>query len=464
MKIPVTSSENLAEYLAGMGVALDMRCGGNGRCGRCRVKLVSGEWQCGDSPAFPPAEVPACRTNLVVGRGIVEIPDYVENAAPAGMPEFALPILPSETVIAADIGTTTLAAVKIGRNGAEDVAGCFNKQSRYGDNVVSRIAHAACKNGVAELQEAVLTSLRQLLEELDVSGVARIAVAGNTVMCSLLHGVDPAAIGVYPFRAPKLIFPPRRDLLPPLEILTVPCISGYLGGDVTSGLYAARLQPGEMLVDFGTNCEIIFNTGRGYIGTSAAAGPAFEGSGLRCGMRAAPGAIEHFFRDCDFSVIGGGGARGICGSAYVDYLALERAAGHINEFGRFVGPVESYREIAPGVGISEEDIEQLLKAKAAIGAGIAALEAHCGMTAGKLVLAGGFACGLDVDNAVAIGMLPAGREIIRIGNSSLTGAAALAADPGLMPELVRLSGLPEEFPLAQLDDFEQRFVNALLLP
>jgi uncharacterized 2Fe-2S/4Fe-4S cluster protein (DUF4445 family) len=464
MKISVTSSENLAEYLKGKGVALDMRCNGSGRCGRCRVKLVSGEWQCGGSPAFPPAEVPACRTRLVGGRGIVEVPEPAEAAAPAGMPGFELPVLPSRTVAAVDVGTTTLAAVGIGRDGVEAAAGCFNGQSRYGDNVVARIAYAARPGGVAELQKTVLGSLRRLWDELALSGVDRIAVAGNTVMCALLHGVDPTPIGTYPFRAPVLRFPPRRDLPPFPELLTVPCISGYLGGDVTSGLYAADLRAGEMLVDLGTNCEIVFNTGKGYVGTSAAAGPAFEGAGLRSGMRATPGAIERFFRDGGFSVIGGGAPRGICGSAYIDYLALERAAGRINEFGRFVDPVESCREIAPGVVVGEDDVEQLLKAKAAIGAGIAALENHCGMTAKKLVLAGGFACGLEVENAVAIGMLPAGREIVRIGNSSLTGAAALAADPGLMPELVRLSGLPKELPLAQLADFERRFVNALLLP
>ena len=463
MKLPVTSSEILSEILAAKGVALDMRCGGQGKCGRCRVKLVSGEWQCNGAPALPPAEVPACRTRLVGGRGIVEVPDVVE-AAPAGMPGFEFSTdSADETVIAVDLGTTTIAAVKLG-GGRAKTAGTFNAQMRCGDNVVARIARAATPDGLKELQNACLASVRQLLNELGTDGVDRIAVAGNTVMCSLLHGVDPASIGFYPFRAPQLAFPPRRDLLPPFEVWTVPCISGYLGGDITSGLYAAKLVPGEMLIDLGTNCEIVFDTGRGYVGTSAAAGPAFEGAGLRCGMRAAAGAIEHFFPGGGFSIIGGGEPRGICGSAYVDYLARERAAGKLNEFGRFADPTESYREIAPGVGIGEDDVEQLLKAKAAVGSGIAALEEHCGMKAAKLVLAGGFASGLDTDNAVAIGMLPAGREIRCIGNASLTGAAALAVDPDLMAKFTRLSELPKELPLAQLPGFERCFVNALLLP
>jgi len=462
MKIPVTSSGNLAEYLAAKGVVLDMRCGGRGRCGRCRVKLVSGEWRCGDAPALPPDEVPACRTRLVGGRGIVEVPDVVGNR-----PEVLVGIgdaaRSADTVIAVDLGTTTLAAVKLRDGVVLAAAGAFNGQMRYGDNVVTRIAHAATPAGMAELRTAVLDSLGRLLNELGTDGVDRISVAGNTVMCSIFHGIDPTPIGAYPFKAPQLVFPPRRDLLP-LEVLTLPCISGYLGGDITAGLYAAKLKPGEMLVDLGTNCEIVFDTGNGCFGTSAAAGPAFEGAGLRCGMRAETGAIEHFYPDGSFSVIGGGEPRGLCGSAYVDYLAYERAAGKLNEFGRFAAPVESFRKIAPGVGVGEDDVEQLLKAKAAISSGIASLEKYCGMTASKLVLAGGFASGLDTDNAVAIGMLPAGRKITRIGNASLTGAAALAADPGLMSEFIRLSKLPQELPLAQLPGFESRFVNALLLP
>ena len=381
------------------------------------------------------------------------------------MPGFKLPAIPATgTVIAVDIGTTTVAAAKIRDGKTAATAGVFNAQSRYGDNVVTRITHAAAPGGLAELQSASIGSVRRLLDKLDVSDAERIAVAGNTVMCSLFHGVDPKSIGVYPFHAPQLVFPPRRDLLPPFEVLTVPCISGYLGGDITSGLYVAKLRPGEMLVDLGTNCEIVFNTGKGFFGTSAAAGPAFEGAGLRSGMRAEIGAVEHFYPGGGFSVIGGGEARGICGSAYVDHLACGRAAGKIDEFGRFIDPEEGYREIAPGVGIGEDDVEQLLKAKAAISAGIATLEDHCGMAASKLVLAGGFAANLDADNAVSVGMLPAGREFVRIGNASLAGAAALAADPGSMAEFTRLSRLPRELPLAQLAGFEPRFVNSLLLP
>ena len=465
MKIAVSSSENLADVLRTKGIPLDMRCGGLGRCGRCRVKLLSGSWEYDGVPVSIPAAVPACRVRLTGGRGVVELVG-TDASTPERMPgfDFEIPSGSSVTAIAFDLGTTTLAAVKVRGGKILASAGAFNGQNRFGDNVVTRIARASTADGLAALQQAVLSSLKQLLDELGGEGVERIAVSGNTVMCCLLHGIDPASIGVYPFVPPVSEFPVRRDLLPPFEVLTTPCISGYLGGDIVSGLYATNLRAGEMLVDLGTNCEIVFNTGNGWFGTSAAAGPAFEGVGLRCGMRAGNGAIEHYRAPGDFSVIGDVDARGICGSAYVDYLAVERAGGRINEFGRFVSPAEEYREIAPGIGLSEEDVEQLLKAKAAISSGISALEEYCGMTASKLFLAGGFAAGLDLDRAVAIGMLPPHREMVKIGNSSLAGAAALAIKPELSPEFLRLSRIPREIPSAELPGFSSRFADALLLP
>ena len=465
MRIEITSHENLARLLSELGFAPDMRCGGNGRCGSCRVKLLSGSWVCSGKPVAVPATVPACRTRLT------GISGEVEFSFPAGKPavnrnwrRFSLPEH-HDPVAAFDLGTTTLAAVKLADGRVTASAGCLNPQNRFGDNVVSRIARASSPRGMAELRQVLIDALFELADSLDLSDVRRIAVSGNTVMTSILHGVSPSPLGEYPFTPTQRIFPMREDLLPPFQVFTVPCVSGYLGGDVTAGLYASKLSPGDMLIDLGTNCEIVFNTGGGWFGTSAAAGPAFEGVGLRSGSRAVSGAIDHYFSPGAFSTVDGATpSTGVCGSAYVDYLAVERAAGRINEFGRFVFPEEPIREIAPGITVGEDDIEQLLKAKAAIRSGISALERHCGAAAKRLILAGGFADGLDTDNAVAIGMLPAGREVAKIGNSSLAGAAALAADPGIFEELRRLSSMPRELPLAELPGFESLFIDALLLP
>ena len=462
----ITSSENLARLLSRSGCVLDLRCGGSGKCGRCRVKLVSGEWESAGTAVTPPCEVLACRTHLTGRAGVVEVPEAPEADPAVEMALSDRVVLKptAETVMALDVGTTTLAAVTIREGKVIASAGCFNAQSRYGDNVISRIAHAATPHGMDDLRTALAESLAELAAELDLSRVSRVAVAGNTVMLSLLFGVDPSPIGAYPFTPKCLTFPEHNDLFGELPVSAVPCISGFLGGDITAGLLVAALTPGDMLVDLGTNCEIVFNTGNGWLGTTAAAGPAFEGAGLRCGCRAVAGAVDHYRGPGDFSVIGGGTPRcGLCGSAYVDYLAVEHRAGRIDRFGRFRNPAEHCRELAPGLPIGEDDLEQLLKAKAAIGSGIASLEKYCGKTADRIFLAGGFASVLDIDNAMAIGMLPAGREFVILGNSSLAGAAALATDPGLMPELLRLSKLPKELPLAGLPDFERTFADALLL-
>ncbi len=414
-------------------------------------------------PIPVPAEVAACQTRLVGDFGEIEFtPPFF--TAPAVEKSFSGVCLAksSDPVVAIDIGTTTLAAVKISNGAVVASAGAVNGQNLYGDNVVSRIAMAAETSGMQKLRSALLDSLADLTEQLDISDVRRIAVSGNTVMTSILHGVDPSPIGSYPFTPPVRQFPTRNDLLFSLPVLTVPCISGYLGGDVVAGLYVSALRPGEMLVDLGTNCEVVMRTSDGWFGVSAAAGPAFEGAGLRSGCGAVSGAVDHYYAPGNFSVIGGGIPGGICGSAYVDYLAVERNCGRLNEFGRFIppGPI---RTIAPGLEVGEDDIELLLKAKAAISSGISVLEKTCGIAAKRIFLSGGFASGLDLDHAVSIGMLPR-REFIKLGNSSLAGAAALATAPELMPELKRLSDLPREMPLAEISGFEQAFINALLLP
>ncbi len=465
----------LAALLEEAGQPLDLRCGGHGSCNRCRVQLLSGIFRSG-AETFEVHDVPvwarACETRLISERGMISVPEAAravrrgrvladwEGKAYAKRPE---------TVVAVDIGTTTIAGAKIRNGEVVGRASTFNRQSRFGDNVIARIDHASGSAGNLEaLRRAVLESVGEVLVSLQAGDVERIAVAGNTVMCSLFHGIDPTPIGVMPFEPLVRKFPvvsaAAAGLLLGADALvwTVPAISGLVGGDLTAGLAEVELQPGEMLVDIGTNCEMVFRTDEALYCTAAAAGPAFEGAGIACGSRAVPGAMDRYFGGGRYSVLGGGEAKGLCGSAMVDFLAVERRNGRLNEFGRFQ-PAASSVEPAPGVGLTEGDVEQLLKAKAAVFAGIQTLSAHCGMKVSRIHLAGGFARYLSLENAVAIGMLP-DCEFHVVGNTSLAGALRLAVEPERLPELELLSDKPVDVPLNVLDGFEDNFIDALLLP
>lgn len=460
MKIRIESHEKLSGLIPG----LDLRCGGRGTCGRCRVLLLSGQWKVNGRLVAAPGEALACHTWLYGESGEVEVPENaLHQAAGQVQDEWRGRELPfsEDSVIAVDIGTTTVAAVKIREGRIVGRTSCFNSQNRFGDNVITRINHAGFSAAsLKELREAAADSVGKLLDELGMEDAARIAIAGNTVMSYLFHGIDPAPIGVMPFTPPRRTFPATEFRGVPLY--TMPVIAGFVGGDLTAGLFETRMESGEMLVDIGTNCEILFAAPQGIICTAAAAGPAFEGGGIYCGSRAVRGAIDHYRGRGDFSVLGGGEAKGLCGSAYIDFLAVERGAARLNEFGRYVPPSEKM-DIADGIFVHERDIEQLLKAKAAVRAGIETLEGHCGAKASKIYLAGGFARFLDLENAVAIGMLPV-RDYEIVGNTSLGGAARLAVDPGLMPELEKLIDLPREIPLNTLAAFEDNFIEGLLLP
>lgn len=467
MKVAVTSqggAETLARQLEAVGVALDLRCGGQGTCGRCRVRLLEGSLLLDGKPVVAQADVPACRARLASGTVVIDVPASALAAANGRISAdwrcVPLPRAP-ETVIAVDIGTTTLAAVKVRQGEVLASASCYNPQSRYGDNVITRIMHAA-NGGRAPMQAVVLDAVRGLLDTLGLDGVGRIAVAGNTVMTCLFHGVDPTPIGILPFTPPQRVFPERRDLVEGIPLLTVPCISGYVGGDLTAGLAETGLRPGEMLIDIGTNCEIILATEGETVCTAAAAGPAFEGAGLSCGCRAGDGAIDHFLDDGAFTMIGNGEPAGLCGSAFIDFIATRHRAGRISMVGRY-RPAAAFCSVTDKIKVYEHDIEQILKAKAAVWAGIRTIEEHCGGPARKIYLAGGFAQYLDLANGRAIGMLPE-RSYEIVGNTSLAGAARLACNPAHGVHLEALIDTPREVFLNTLTTFQDNFIDGMLLP
>lgn len=449
MRKTITQHDILARLLQQGEDAPAMDCGQRGICRKCRVKLLSGLWLADGKPVKAPAEVLSCRTRLLGDAGEVEFTPYDAKLSVSAdwILDKAMPVIP-EAVIGIDIGTTTLAAVKLKNGQIVSRAAAANPQAAFGADVISRIA--AAEKHLVQLSTLIHNAVDALLDELGMDDVTCIAIAGNTVMTSLFHQVDPTPIGTAPFQPVQRVFPEiiRRQV----PLYTVPCISGFLGGDLTAGINEIALAENEMLVDIGTNCEIIFRTPRGMIGTSAAAGPAFE----QYGIQAQNGAIGHLFSFDDFTVIGDTAPKGLCGSALIDFLAVARKNGLLDERGLYTAECDF--PFAP----SAEDVAELLKAKAAVFAGIRSLENFAGSKASRIWLAGGFARHLDLANAVFIGMLPE-REFRVVGNSALAGACRLAADPSLMGCLKNHAAAPQEISLNTLPGFEKIFIEALSL-
>ena len=444
--------------------------------------------------------------------------------------------------VATDVGTTTVALLLVDLDTGNILAEAtgFNRQMQFGDDVVIRIGLCARDaTMVKRLQEAVLrATLGPLLESaLRKAGrfpddIACLTVAGNTTMLHLLAGVDPTPMGTTPFTPAFLrhrvirsaaldLSPSRNDSKsetsesedsdgpgrtrvatrrwasrggPAVHLL--PGAAAYVGADICAGVLASGLVYDDgpsLLVDVGTNGEIVLKHNTRLLGCATAAGPAFEGCGLTCGVRAGDGAISHlrFMTDpfiMHTEVIGDRSPAGICGSAYIDFLAQARRSGLINRIGRFnldAFPHDAQRlirqqdsglalHVANGPGkqrlvISEADIAILLQAKAAIAAGILTLLGRYGISPTEiktLYLAGGFGLHVDPASAVGCGLLPGFRpdQVEFLGNSSLAGAYLALLDSGAVEELKRISQRIEIVELNLDPGFERCYIGQLQLP
>ena len=327
-------------------------------------------------------------------------------------------------------------------------------------------------------------------------------------MLHLLVGADPTPLGVAPF-TPRFIQGRQIQageirlltdgLVPETPIQLLPGFSAYVGADITAGVFASGMvfdPTPSLLVDIGTNGEIVLQSGGKLTACATAAGPAFEGCGLRCGTRAREGAVSDLDLKLNpFSLetetIGGvplARANGLCGSAYVDFLATARSCGLLGATGRFDAAVwknipaqnrftdDGERALcltdkngAGALRISEVDVALLSQAKAAIGAGNEILLETAGIRAadlGRVYLAGGFGMHLNVAHAIAIGLLPGFREeqVRVVGNTALAGALLALVDRTTLDEMENLRTQVEVIELNLAADFEDRYIEHLMLP
>ncbi|HEX9020270.1 MAG TPA: ASKHA domain-containing protein, partial [Nitrospirota bacterium] len=368
---------------------------------------------------------------------------------------------------AVDIGTTTVVVylVDLTNGNIIGTSSAYNSQVKCGDDVISRIVYATERNGLRELQELAVSNINSLLVDLaeknNVSPgmIDYIVVAGNTTMEHLFFGIDPAHIREEPYIPTATFFPLIRGknvglrIDPQAIVYAVPNVASYVGGDITAGVLVSQIHKQEkvsLFIDIGTNGEIVLGNRDWLVTAACSAGPAFEGSGIRFGMRAMEGAIEEVeidsrTYDVNFRVIGDVKPIGICGSGMIDALAEMYLNGVIDQKGKIREEIGSRRirrgesgleyvlawrvesAINKEIVITEVDLDNLIRAKAAIYAGFATLLSQMGMSFAdveKLYIAGGFGRYIDIERAVTIGMLPdlPVDKFQFLGNTSIMGA------------------------------------------
>jgi len=369
--------------------------------------------------------------------------------------------------LAVDLGTTTIAVQLLDLENGHVLAtrNGYNSQIACGLDVISRINYAARPERLEDLRAHAVESINRLIVEAAADAAAAPdaitcgRISGNTVMTHLLLGIKPEYIRLDPYVPTVLSVAPLSAnelglaLNPDALISLSPCVGSYVGGDITAGLLATDLiwdrEDIALFLDVGTNGEIVIGNKDFLMTCACSAGPAFEGGGIENGMRATVGAIDHVSIDPQdgspaFTVIGGGRPAGICGSGLIDLLSGLFLTGWLDSAGRFErsrksahirvdGRRASYILAAEGqtlsgtaIVISENDIENLMRAKAAIYAAAALMLEQAGLDFGDLAafyVAGGFGRGLNLDNAISIGLLPdiALEKFHYLGNASLTG-------------------------------------------
>lgn len=384
--------------------------------------------------------------------------------------------------IALDVGTTTVAMRLHDLDSGELVATeSFENPQRFGGSDIMARIHYDTSHPGRLLQRTLIGYLRQSLERFDVSptSITEMVVAGNTTMRDLFFGLDVHSIGQKPYvstnekslevLANKLRLPLHRDA----RVYGLPIIGSHVGADAAAALLATGLHERpvvSVLMDIGTNTEIIVGNRDRIVAASCPAGPAFEGGGVGCGMPALDGAIEHVTLNgsgaLKTTVIGNSVPEGLCGSGLVDLMSELLRTDRMNAQGRFEEElVESARfEVAEGIVFTESDMNELAQAKGANVAGLKIVHDIYGFDyddIDRFYLAGGFAKHLSLDAAYRIGLIPDIPEdkIVRVGNAALDGASKALLAPSLRAELDDIVASIEHVELETHPEFFEYFVE-----
>ncbi|MDR4498687.1 MAG: ASKHA domain-containing protein [Candidatus Scalindua sp.] len=410
--------------------------------------------------------------------------------------------------IAIDIGTTTVVTclMELTSSKVIDSEAVYNSQMKFGEDYIQRIIYAIQNDFLNEMQKTIVSDINKTIHtlvkrhEIDLNNITSVVCAGNTAMIHFLLCLDPENIRKEPYIPTANFVSPFRatqigiDINPRCILYALPSVSAYVGADITSGAAAIRLDKEELnclFIDIGTNGEIVLGNKDWMVCCSASAGPAFEGSGVRHGMRAAKGAVEiiHITRDYEvsYSTIGNVKPKGICGSGLLDCIAEMLRCGIVDRSGNFQQDIKSERlrkkgdeyefvliekeksGIETDIVITQADISNLVRSKGAIYAALSILIESMGLSINDvslLYLAGGFGNYLNVRNAITIGMLPdmPTSRIKFVGNTSLIGAKMALISKEAFETVHNIASQMTYFDLMGNPKYMEAFMSANFLP
>ncbi len=512
----ILEGKTLHEAAAEQGIEIESICGGEQKCGKCRVIVEEGSGNLSpllesEKGLLTKGEVEAgyrlsCEARI---KGPVKVtipPESIgeEMVILEGGDALALEVMPDPTDesfgVAFDIGTTTVVGYLMDLKSGEvvSIASAMNPQTSFGEDVMSRIAYTTKnEDGLRILNKIIIDALNKIIKNVtSIAGIkptdiSRVTAVGNTAMHHIFLGIDPRSLGVSPF-SPVVIEPVDKkarelglDTNGGATLHVLPNVAGFVGADNVGVLIASepyRESGVNLTIDVGTNGEIVLSKDGRMFAASCATGPALEGAHIRHGMRAKPGAIEHLkiddeTGDVSFKVIGDCKPTGICGSGMVDAVAELLKAGILQKNGtlnlekntkRLRKGDEGYEFVIDAdIVITQKDISEVQLAKGALYAGAKILMKRAGVDrVDRIFLAGAFGSHIEPDSALAIGMLPkVPLDYIKaIGNAAGEGARIALISAKKRKEAKDLARKIEYIELTIEPDFEKEFVNAMYFP
>jgi len=524
--IEIEVGTTLWDHACRLGIQVSSACGGRGQCGKCVVRVDSGAESLGHRTeaerSFPLAEDErlACQAKVITGDQDIVV--YVKAAGQYTIltesVEARVPLDPfvyreGDWVIlgtdrehpldryegellglAVDVGTTTVVAqiVDLGSSDVLATLACRNPQSAYGDDVISRIGFAdSHQDGLARLQKVVVEAVNSMLCNLEQNQgkdvrnhIYEATIVGNPTMRNLFFGLSVHSLGINPYE-PEDTSPINEtaervglQINPRANVYGAPLVAGQVGADCLAVILASDLHKRErpsMVVDIGTNGEVAIGTRERILAASNAAGGAFEGATVSCGTGAIEGAIKNvWIHDgrVRYETVGGGPPIGVCGSGLIDLLAEMLREGIIGQNGRLLERYQETNEFlitenGQRISISQKDINELRLAKAGSALNQQTLMRKFGVDLDgleKIYLAGGFGNYVNLESAMAIGLLPARKEkLMKVGNGALTGARQMLLSRERRAEAEQIAPRIEHVKLSEDEDFLDRYINELYL-